>query len=102
VRLSVAGRPLPTREEWALVGGADPEFVEPWPNENLLRRVADASGGRFLATDELGTLPGLLAAKAPDGAPPVVRELWHGPWTFLALVALLGMEWALRRAWGLR
>ena len=86
---------------WLLVGGADPEFADPRPNDALLRRLADASGGAYLEPPEVAQLGALLR---PAGAPPppVTRELWHNVWIFLALVGVLAAEWTLRRAWGMR
>ena len=86
---------------WLLVGGADPEFADPRPNDALLRRLAAGSGGAYLAASEAGDLGRLLRPEtAPP--PPVTRELWHGLWPFLLLVGLLATEWSLRRAWGMR
>jgi len=44
----------------------------------------------------------LLAASAPHALEPERRDLWHEPWTFALVVALLSSEWMLRRRWGLR
>jgi hypothetical protein len=30
------------------------------------------------------------------------RDLWQRPWTFALVIALLCVEWTLRRRWGLR
>ena len=85
---------------WVLVGGIDPEFADPRPDDALLRRMASGSGGAYLAASDARELGGLLRAAAAP--PPVTRELWHGIWTFLLLVGLLAAEWSLRRAWGMR
>jgi hypothetical protein len=84
-----------------LVGGADLEMADPRLNRALLERLASASGGRVLNEDELGTLPHLLSAVAP-GTLAAPRDLWHTGWSFAAILVLLGAEWMLRRAWGLR
>jgi uncharacterized membrane protein len=89
-------------DTWMLVGGSDPEFADPRLHEDLLRRVAVASGGRLIGAGEIDTLAAELAAAAPDLAPPAHREIWHGPWPFLLIVGLLTAEWGLRRRWGLR
>ena len=86
---------------WVLVGGVDPEFADPRPDEALLRRLAGGSGGAYLEASEARELGGLLRAAAVEPA-PVTRALWHGVWTFLLLVGLLAAEWSLRRAWGMR
>ena len=32
---------------------------------------------------------------------PAIYDLWHGAWSLLAVIALLGAEWALRRRMGM-
>jgi len=77
------------------------EFEDPAPNFGLMRELARESGGRFMLLDDARELPDLL-----DLEPVVdrsVRELpfLESPLLFLALLALLGFEWALRRRRGL-
>jgi hypothetical protein len=77
------------------------EFENPMPDFELLREIARDSGGRFLPLDEVGQLAGIL-----DLEPVLdrsVRELpfLENPLFFLALLALLGVEWGLRRSRGL-
>ena len=83
------------------MGGADEEFADPRADAQVLERLATAAGGTLLAAGEVRQLRGLLAAAAP--APePLVRALWHGAWSFLLVLAVLTVEWSLRRAWGMR
>ena len=89
-------------EDWILVGGADLELADPRLNEEVLRRVATATGGRFLDATDVGSLPRLLRSSAPEAAPPTVRDAWHTVWAFLLVVALLSCEWTLHRRWGMR
>ena len=77
------------------------EFENPPPDFELLRDVARLSGGRFFTVEEAGELPALL-----DPAPIVERSAQEMPFVenplfFLALLGLLGSEWALRRRRGL-
>lgn len=77
------------------------EFEDPAPNFGLLRDVARESGGRYLGIDEADELPGLL-----DLDPVVERSVREIPFVenplfFVALLGLLGSEWALRRRRGL-
>ena len=44
--------------------------------------------------------PRLQSARAVDG-PPEFRDLWHGAWSLLAVIALLAAEWSMRRRVGL-
>jgi uncharacterized membrane protein len=92
---------LGTSEQWVLAGAADLEMADPRLNEDVLRRVSRASGGRYLEAADVARLPALLASQA-DPAPPRLQELWHNIWIFLAVIMLLGAEWFLRRRWGLR
>jgi uncharacterized membrane protein len=93
---------LGTASTSLLVGGADVEMTDPRRNDELLRRVAQASGGRLLSEDQLSTLPSLLEASVTSAALAVRRDLWHTKWSFAAVVLLLGIEWTFRRRWGLR
>ena len=101
VAVSRDGEELGSRRDWVLVGGADPEFEDPWMNADLLRRAAEAGGGAYLDAERLDDLERLLAA---DRTAPrtVTREVWHHSAVFLLLVALLFAEWSLRRLWGMR
>jgi uncharacterized membrane protein len=104
-RLSAAaqnGTAALTGERWVLVGGADLEMANPRLNEQVLQRIAEASGGRYLPADSVARLPPLLAAMQSAPAAPRLQELWHTPWLFAALTVLLAAEWTLRRRWGLR
>jgi hypothetical protein len=85
-----------------LVGGADLEMADPRLNEEVLRRIAIASGGTYLRASESGRLASLLAAAQAEPSPPELVELWHNVWIFFAVIMLLTAEWMLRRRWGLR
>jgi uncharacterized membrane protein len=89
-------------ERSTLIGGADLEMADPRLNEDVLRRLSQATGGRYLSGDDLSRLPSLLRSADPDPGPPRLQELWHNIWIFSAVVMLLAMEWFLRRQWGLR
>jgi hypothetical protein len=93
---------LGTSERWFYVGGGDREFADPRLNEGVLRRIARSSGGRYTSADAVGEVADWLESSAPPPAQPEPRDLWHEPWAFLLLIALLSSEWILRRLWGLR
>jgi hypothetical protein len=95
-------RSLGPVDAWFHVGGADREFADPRLNDAFLRRLARASGGEYLAAGDASRLPSLLLSSAPRALEPERRDLWHEPWTFALVVALLSAEWILRRRWGLR
>lgn len=93
---------LGSSEQWFLVGGSDEELSDPRLNEDVLRRIAGATGGRYVPTREVDTLPRLLqSAQAGTGQAERV-ELWHNPLTLVLIIGLLSSEWILRRRWGLR
>jgi uncharacterized membrane protein len=91
-------------EDWLLVGGADPEFADPRLNDEVLRRLALATGGRFAFIGEVdpAALASALQAKALESRPLERRELWHRSWVFGLMLTGLLAEWILRRRWGLR
>ena len=59
------------------------------------------SGGAYVPAAEAGSVVDRLqAARLVDG-PPEVRDLWHNGVVLAVLIALLAVEWVLRRRWGL-
>ena len=101
-RADRGGRELGRADAAVLVGGADLELTDPRRQDAVLRRLAAASGGRFLDADGIDALGGLLRAGAAGPAPATVRDLWDTVWGFALVVGLLSAEWGLRRRWGLR
>lgn len=70
-------------------------------NEASLRDMAGASaGGAYLY---LADLPGLAPKSRPNKVPTNVHEdeMWDNGWTLAIAVALLGVEWLLRKRWRL-
>ena len=94
--------PLGSAASSLLVGGANLEMADPRLNLGLLQRLAIASGGRVLTEDGIATLPDSLVAAVPSAALSVRRDLWNTAWSFLTVIGLVGVEWILRRRWGLR
>jgi uncharacterized membrane protein len=93
---------LGAAERWFYVGGAAREFVDPRLNEGFLRRLANASGGRYVRDDGVRRVVAGLEASVPRNVTPERRDLWHEPWAFAFVVTLLSAEWTFRRRWGLR
>lgn len=93
-------QPLGTHMRYVLVGGADLEMADLALNEPVLQRLAAATGGRYLRTDETGELAALLKGDAREQVTEM-RDLWHNAWTLLAIVGLLAAEWLIRRRSGL-
>ncbi len=89
-------------DRWLLVGGADLEMADPRLNEQVLQRIATASGGQYIAADQTSELSAMLRSVEPDASAPQLQELWHNVWIFIAVMLLLSAEWVLRRRWGLR
>jgi uncharacterized membrane protein len=87
---------------WLDVGGNDREFADPRLNEPWLRRVARATGGRYLRPVDARKIVDWIEDTALTGGIPTRRDLWHEPWAFILIVSLLTAEWSLRRRWGLR
>ncbi len=96
------GTAIGAADRWFYVGGADREFADPRLNEGFLRRVARASGGRYVLPADASHIADWLQSAEPQHAAPERRDLWHEPWAYAIVVSLLAAEWILRRRWGLR
>lgn len=79
----------------------DQELADLQADHDLLRLLADRSGGATVSKDSLEMLPDLIRAKLK--AKPVMyssvesRPLIHWKWLFALLILFLGGEWFLRR-----
>ncbi|MBC7856641.1 MAG: hypothetical protein IAF94_24695, partial [Pirellulaceae bacterium] len=77
------------------------EQQNPFPDHELLKRVAAASGGKVLQTDT--ELSQVLQDVPPNVGPPVIKRspLWSNPWVLLLIIGLFTVEWSWRRHLGL-
>lgn len=80
------------------------ELYETTADHGLLRLLSDRYGGEFLTAAEMNTLPGRISAR--DTVKPVIyestttRSVINLKWIFFILLALLSLEWFLRRYFG--
>jgi uncharacterized membrane protein len=93
-RIGTATRPV-------LVGGVDLEMTQPRLNDAVLRRLAAANNGRYVAAADAGELPSLLRESRAEAGTPEMRDIWHNGWSLLLIVGLLAAEWVARRRVGL-
>jgi uncharacterized membrane protein len=85
---------------WSVEPAAD-EFRRLKPNRQLLKRIADETGGEVIDASGLDR----FVAGLPNRKIPIVEAwtypLWHQWSVFLFAVACLASEWGLRRVKGL-
>ena len=77
------------------------EQQNPFPNHDLLTRVASLSGGRVLRSPT--ELADLVSELPIESGPPVVSTapVWNQWWLLVGLMGLLSIEWFWRRMIGL-
>jgi uncharacterized membrane protein len=77
------------------------EQQNPFPNHELLARLAAGSGGKVLRS--AADLAAVLADVPLDVGPPIVKRLplWSNAWVLGLLLGLLTVEWCWRRKLGL-
>ncbi|HSG82786.1 MAG TPA: VWA domain-containing protein [Gemmatimonadota bacterium] len=77
------------------------EYFDAELRAELLRRVAEETGGRFYTPATIATLPEDVSFTQSGTTVIEERDLWDMPVIFLLLIALLGAEWGYRRRRGL-
>jgi hypothetical protein len=87
------------------VGDLNLEFQDTRMNAELLRQLADHSGGRYLEPSQINDLDAALASQA-SFAPNVEHqakeiELWNWRTALIVLILLLATEWLLRKRSGM-
>ena len=74
------------------------EDREPAMRPDVVRQLADLSGGKAIGLADLGSVPGHLGNK--EELSTTVRmemDLWDVPLLFVLLVIFSGIEWYMRR-----
>lgn len=84
-----------------LVGGADQEMTDPRVNAAFLERIASSTGGRVMPASDTPAIVQALEAGASSALMAMQKDVWHNAWSLLVVLALLTLEWVLRRRWGL-
>jgi hypothetical protein len=92
----------PAAHAWITIETPHPETGElsdAAPNEDLLRRIADATGGAVLTQ----VAPPAWTPARPSATLTVERRepLWHHSWIFALLLGLYSLDLLLRRRWNL-
>jgi uncharacterized membrane protein len=100
------GGQIGTAEARFLVPEHDIELDRPAAEPTLMAQLSDMTadaGGAALAPEELPTLMHRLASQPPKLEEEVIanKTYWDTWPFFLVLVGLLGVEWYLRKRWGL-
>ncbi|MEE8079683.1 MAG: hypothetical protein V3T18_11850 [Pseudomonadales bacterium] len=76
------------------------EYFRPVQNESLLRRLADATGGRYWAPEDVAEIATALTFAGTGIRSVEFLPLWQAPIFFALLVLMKLAEWSLRRYWG--
>jgi hypothetical protein len=91
-----------TQESRFIVFTENLEETEVVTDTLYLRRLCEASGGRLIEPEELPKLLKELSNEKTDQTPRVlVRPAWNEAWVFYLAGLLFGLDWFLRRRWGL-
>ncbi len=70
-------------------------------NEDLLRQMANASGGQYLREENIDRLVKILAPMSQGRVIESDTALWQSYWWFVPIIALLTVEWILRKRIGM-
>ncbi len=83
--------------------GAQPvaELAELSLNEDLLKRIAEESGGKYLREEASSQLREMIASLETGRVVETETVLWQSYWWFSAVLLLLSIEWILRKRLGL-
>lgn len=100
---TLKGQPLGTARARFLVSRQDLELDNPSADAPTLESLAAMTGGRSLAPEQLPVLIDQLLRDTDrlEVQQETKKTFWDTWMFFLTLVGLLGLEWYLRKRWGL-
>jgi hypothetical protein len=91
-----------TQESRFIVFTENLEETEVATDTLYLRRLCESSGGRVIEPPELPKLLKELNSARADATPVTfVRPVWNTAWIFYLAGLCFGLDWFLRRRWGL-
>lgn len=91
-----------TQESRFIVFTENLEETEVATDALYLRRLCEGSGGRVIEPGELAKLLKESSSEKTDQTPKtIVRPVWNTAWVFYLAGLLFGLDWFLRRRWGL-
>lgn len=97
------GQLLDERKSMLIVSSASGEFVDPAPDPELLSKLAQITGGKF--TDDSQELDELMKMSRNTTQTRLIEQrrlpLWGTAFALVVVLAILSLEWFLRRRWGL-
>ena len=94
------GEEIGSREYAFLVEPNLNEFQNAKFNPALLKAMAEQTGGEYLLLNQMSGIPSKIPFENQEEAEWVRLHLWHNPFFYVLLVALLCCEWYLRRTRG--
>ncbi len=91
-----------TQESRFIVFTENLEETEVATDALYLRRLCESSGGRIITAEELAKLLQELNSEKIDTTPKTrLIPAWNRAWVFYLAGLLFGLDWFLRRRWGL-
>ena len=84
-----------------LVSDLSREFYSAAQNNDLLKRIAAETGGKYYQLSDVQTLLDDLTYRRTAYSERVTKDLWDMPINFLLIIGLLSAEWFLRKREGL-
>lgn len=101
LRARLAGGETLTRSVELPVESSPRESMELAARPETLRWLAARTGGRVIAADDLAALEAALDFTPRVSTNRQILRLWQHPLAFLLLLSLLGIEWGLRKRFGM-
>ena len=95
-------RDLNKSETIFIVEPPENEVRGPTANQDIMKLIAQKSGGSFITTKESPEKLNIDPSKKKTIAGYKTKKLWDNPVIFLLLIGMLSSEWFLRRRWGLK
>ena len=86
---------------WVQAAPLESELYDAQLRRDSLERLATETGGRYYDRDSAHAVADDLAFSREGSTLLERRDLWDMPIVFIALAALLALEWGLRRRWGM-
>jgi uncharacterized membrane protein len=99
-RASSEGVELGQAEDALAVRSSGPETEDPLPHPEVLKKIADLSGGTYSELPRRFPALNPLPSEVVEVGRERDRPIWDRLWPLLLLCLTMGSEWWLRRRWG--